>query len=175
MSLKAWWKDVLVFDGTQAVGPGNTSLRVTVQVYHIPVKAVDQGGNPLAGVSLTLYRADALVDGGITGADGTYTFRHPLGSYRVVARLDTTYLLTNVDLTSEASFSLPTEVEQVEVQFMEFAPPFTSTNLFYVVVGIAAALVLLGILLVKLRRRGGGGWEEVPESAPEGLLEEDQE
>ncbi len=173
LALKVWWKDILVFDETRTVDAGSTSLSVAAQVYHVPVRAVDKDGNPLAGVSLTLYRGDVPVDGGLTGGDGTHTFRQPLGSYRVVARLDTTYLMTGVDQTSEASFSIP-EDESVEVSFPEFAPPLTSTNLFYVVLSVAGGLALLGFLLIRLRRREGGR-EGAPESVPERPAEREGE
>ncbi len=173
LALKVWWEDVLVFDETRTVNAGSTSLSLTVQVYHVPVKAVDKDGNPLAGVSLTLYRGDELVDGGITDANGIHTFRQPLGSYRIVARLDTTYLMTGIEQTSEVTFSIP-EDESVEVSFPEFAPPVTSTNLFYVVLGVAGGLALLGILLIRLRRRGGGR-KGALEPVPEELEEQEQD
>ncbi len=173
LSIKVWWKDVLVYDETRTVGAGITSLSVIAQVYHVPVSVVDKDGNPLAGVSLTLYRGDVPMDGGLTGGDGTHTFRQPLGSYRVVARLDTTYLMTGIDQTSEVSFSIP-EDESVEVSFPEFAPPVTSTILFYVVLGVAGGLALLGVLLIRLKRRGGGR-EGALKPVPEDLKEQKQD
>lgn len=154
LALKVRWKDVLVFDGTRTVEAGSMSLSVSVQVYHAPVKVVDKDGNPLVGVSLTLYRDDVPVDGGITGADGIHTFRQPVGSYRVVADLETTHLLTGIDQTAEVTFSLPAD-GPVEVRFAEFAPPVTSTNLFYVLLVAAALAGALGFLLFRWKRGGG--------------------
>ncbi len=162
VSLKVWWKDVLVFEGSKTVASSSVAHTIQTQVYHIPVKAVDKDGNPLAGVSLTLYREGVPVDGGITGVDGIYTFRQPVGSYTVVAKLDTTYLLSDIDQTAEVSFSLPTD-QPVEVRFAEFAPPFTGTTLFPVTLGIVGLIAVLGFLVFRWKRRGGGRQPEPPE------------
>ncbi len=156
VSLRVWWKDVLVFEGSKTVGPGSVAHTVQTQVYRVPVNAVDKDGNPLTGVSLTLYRNGIPVDGAITGADGIYVFRQPVGTYKVVAKLQTTYLLTSVNMTAEVSFSLPMEADEVEIRFAEFTLPLTSTNLFYVLVSMAVIVAVLAVLLFKLRRKGGG-------------------
>ncbi|MCJ2532052.1 MAG: hypothetical protein LN413_07120 [Candidatus Thermoplasmatota archaeon] len=90
----------------------------------------------------------------MTGANGTYTFRQPVGSYRVVARLDTTYLLTAIDQTSEVTFSLPAD-GPVEVRFVEFTPPIQNTTLFPILLGLAGLIAVLGFLVFRWKRGGG--------------------
>jgi hypothetical protein len=166
LSIKVWWRDVLVFEGTETVDANTTSLSVFAQVFNVPVKVVDKDGNPLAGVSLTLYREGVPVDGGMTDENGIHIFRQPIGAYQVVAKLRTTYLLTDINQTSEASFSLPLEAQGVQVEFQEFTVPLTSTRLFYVLLVVAGLVAVLGLLLVKLKRKGGGKAVEFEEPLP---------
>jgi hypothetical protein len=166
LSLKVWWRDVLVFEGTETVDENTTSLRVFALVFYVTVKAVDKDGSPLPGVSLTLYREGLPVDGGITDESGMFVFRQPVGTYQVRARLRTTYLLTDINQTAEATFDLPMDEPEVLVEFREFTVPVTSTNLFFVLIGLAALITVLALLGVKLKRRGGGREIEVEEPPP---------
>jgi hypothetical protein len=146
LNLKVWWRDVLVFNGTQTVDETTTTLTVTTQVHYVVVKTVDKDGAPLSGVSLTLLSDGVTVDGGITTLNGTYEFREPVGEYTVVAHLKTTYLLTPINEKVTETFSVPTET--VIVRFPEFPPPFTSTLLFPIIV--FGVLVPVGVVLLFL-------------------------
>ncbi len=152
LNLKVWWRDVLVFSGTQTVDETTSALTVTTQVHYIVVKTVDKDGLPLSGVSLTLMKDGITVDGGITYANGTYEFREPVGKYTVIAHLKTTYLLTDINQEVTATFNVPGET--VIVRFVEFPPPFTSTVLFPIIVfGVLVPVGIVTLLLLRLRRR----------------------
>ena len=151
LNLKVWWRDVLVFNGTQTVDETTTTLTVTTQVHYVTVKTVDKDGIPLSGVSLTLLKDGVTVDGGITNVNGTYEFREPAGEYTVIANLKTTYFLTDINQKVTKTFNVPGET--VIVRFAEFPPPFTSTVLFPIIVfGILVPVGAVLLLLLRFRR-----------------------
>lgn len=153
LNLKVWWRDVLVFDGTQTVNETTTDITVTTWVYHVTIKTIDKDGNPILGVSLTVQKNGVTVDGGLTRMNGAYEFREPIGEYTVIAHLRTTYFLTDITQTATKTFYVPTK--NVEIQFAEFPPPFTSTIFFLTLLSTIAILAAMLIALVLLKMRQG--------------------
>jgi hypothetical protein len=154
LSVRVWWRDVLVYDRVETISASRTSVELAADVYYVALRAVDGNGNALAGVAVTLLRDGVAVDGGVTDANGTVEFRQPVGTYAVVARFETTYLLTPVDLTVEAAVTFPTASQPVNLAFETFPPPLTSTNVFPVLILLGIQIVAAFLLWWKLLRKG---------------------
>lgn len=156
-ALLASWRGVDVFNGSGDV-VGNDIIAFRTAVYKLTVTTMSGDGQALSGVFVSLTDSTGLVyDAGLTGPDGTVVLLLPGGSYTVQARYVTSYMGSLYDSGVQSAQTELNSSESITLTFSDFPPPLTSTSLFYVAVGIATLLAVLGFLVFKLMRKGDGG------------------
>jgi len=159
--IKVTWKGVVVCNRNMYRLGGDASLSLDCRVYYLTVKVADRDGKGLEGVQLTVYTVRGGVVYDIAGSVATNgsskgVFRLPVGEYKVVARLRTTYLLTPVDMTMGRIVDLQ-ESSTVRVVFDQYPVPVYTTNGFFAAMSFIVMLVAAAAVIYHLHRRSRGG------------------
>jgi hypothetical protein len=156
----------VIFDDVQVLSaksvPVNSDGPIVVpvsDVFPLTVQTMTSGGSALAGVFIQVRNTTtgASLASGITSSNGSLVFLVPAGTYDVVGSWSSTYDLTALSQTQNATVVVSGPTLET-LHFSRAWPPFTSTTLFDYAVGIGllalVAAVLAG-LWVHERRRGG--------------------
>lgn len=142
------WKGVTVCEQNGYSLVTDSALPLNCRVYYLTVKVADKDGKGLDGVQITVYTvrnslAYEVAGSAITNGSSRCVFRLPVGEYKVMARLKTTYMLTPIDMTQGRVVDL-SDTLSVRLVFDQYPVPIYTTNEFY------AALLFTILLLVAI-------------------------
>lgn len=179
--MKVAWKGVTVCVRNGYPLVKDSALPLNCRVYYLTVKVADRDGKGLDGVQITVYTvrnglAYEVAGSAVTNGSSRCIFRLPVGDYKVLARLKTTYLLTPIDMSQARMVDLQ-DTMSVRLVFDQYPVPIYTTNEFY------AALLFTILLLVAIstvyyvyrkfgRRPGSAGPGAVAPSNEEETAEE---
>ncbi len=171
-NIQVSWADTVVYDENYNVTSENSTweLDAQAQVYYLTVKTVDKNGEKLSDVQVILQKEEQTWSN--YTKKGKTTFRLPASTeYKLTADYDTTYMMTEVDLTKNKQVSVQSTGEE-KVKMSGYPKPFYATNLFMVIVGLIILLILLALAYRKL---GEEETEEDEEEFEDEELEETEE
>ncbi|MGQ9583237.1 MAG: hypothetical protein ACUVV6_06965 [Thermoplasmatota archaeon] len=176
--IRVAWRGVQVCARDGYALEGDALLPVQCRVFYLTVRVLDRDGRALGGVQLTVFTTRGGLALDVAGSalindSGRAVFRLPVGQYRLVGHLRTTYMMTPVDLTEARAVDLQ-DSRRERLVFDDYPLPIHSTNAF--LTGLLFALIILALLaaVVYVHRRlsrkplrelpivGGaeGGWLE---------------
>jgi len=162
--LEVYWHGVLIcsvlsYSLNQGV---DQQLTLPCKVFYLTVKALDNGGEPVPDVLITVEgTTNGLIDSQRTSKAGSTEFRLPVGTYNVTGRLQESYFLREVDQTVSSQVVLDSSKE-AKLTFSEYPPVIVATPGFWIMVGIVMAIIAL-IIIIMLLRRGKGAEKEADE------------
>jgi hypothetical protein len=159
--LNVAWKGVLVCTRNMYRLAGDADLSLDCRVYYLTVKVADRDGKGLEGVQLTVYTVRDGIVYDLAGSAATNgsckgVFRLPVGTYKVVARLKTTYLLTPVDMTLDHPVDLQ-ESSTLQMVFDQYPVPVYTTNLFFAILLFVILIVVAAVMIYQVHKKSRGG------------------
>jgi hypothetical protein len=114
-SVEATWHDVVVLEASIAVGSDDTVV-LTASVYYAELHLADSRGKDLEDAHVMVTMPGTVMGSGVTGPEGTATFRVPTGTYRVMALWQEVQVL-DVEIAINRSGPVELEAAVVYVAF----------------------------------------------------------
>ncbi len=156
--IEVYWKGVLVYQEASYNINFDTTYTVNANVFYLTIKAIGNDDEPIKDVSITIEAEMAeIIENQYTNKAGTTEFRLPLESYDIKARLQTTYLLKDIDLQETGSVELSNNSATITLKFKDYPPPITDTPLFWIVLGVIIFIIFILLLwffvIRKLKKR----------------------
>lgn len=137
------WIDTEIYFGSFTVSEDEDHIELKAEVYYLTVITEDSDGEELPDVHVKVL-TEAFERSGYT-ENGNITFTLPArDDYVLEAHLETTYMLTNVEMNESREIILQETSEEM-ITFEDYPVPFYMTNLFYF---LLALIVLVAILVI---------------------------
>jgi hypothetical protein len=150
------WQGVEVYDSVIDPVTADATVVIDARVYYLTVVVDDRDGNPVAdaAVHVGFATGNEMNTFGYTDSAGTVVFRLPGGEYNVTVRLQTTYLMTKVDLVQWHDVDLVADYE-LAVSFEDYKPPLYVTRAFQlgIVILLLAAFLAALFIVPRLKKK----------------------
>ncbi len=171
-NIQVYWKGIMVYNAAaqQLNNPTAGTMTLNSSIFTISVKAETSTGSALPNVVVSVYsQTTGAILSAVTGANGEAAFTVAGGNYTLTSSISTTYDLTPVSqkITQSLQVSQPTSLV---VKFTKIYPSVTSTNLFFIVIGIIAVLAVAAAVVVLVTRKymkTGSGQQKEQKNKPE--------
>lgn len=159
-NVKVYSDAVLLKEKTVELFNETVTLTISCNRYNLPiyVKVVDYFGQPVPKTNVTLERNDLKINSGITGSDGTATFREIGGILTIKVYLTNRNLpeaTLTMDVAEKRDHSNPILVKLEK--YIVLAGLLVDTAQFALTILILATIVLIVIVEVTIRRRFKSG------------------
>lgn len=154
-NILVYWKGILVYraEAQTLNDPTAPMMMLNASIYDINIKTETSTGAPLANVVVTVYSSTTgSVLSAVTGSNGEATFTLAGGNYTLTSSITTTYDLTPVSQKIIQPLQV-TQPSSLTVKFSSVYPPITSTNLFYIIVGMVVVIAAAGAIVAFVLRR----------------------
>jgi hypothetical protein len=143
-NIEVTWKEVSVYFESKHYINSDDIYTVNAKVFYLIIKAIDNEKEPLKDVSITVSGINSnILENQYTNKQGNTEFRLPIDSYNYSARLQTTYLLKDIDLKEQGQVELNNNSETVTIKFKDYPPPLTDTPLFLVIMVIIIFMIII--------------------------------